>query len=572
MATVATSSSSWSLTVPRLLALSLLISSVSALDDANESMIYPDPHPEAFRSLSLTLSLIGASVLSFCVARRTPGLRAGASPSRRLLVSILIDSWVFVFSSALMTSGIGLSLNSTICGAAIFLCIIFYGLSKVLIYMFLAERVYTVNAGANRLHSTAYRICLIFLLGFGVVVSLMTWGRIAFIRDGSTHTFPFTEHIMDGSDNACVIGIIRPASISLLVYDLFLNVLFTALFVYPLYHSHKLTPPLRRLAKRTLWAALVALVTSATNVAILMVLHGQELGWVCLGSCTADVTVNALALFFVTGSYDDPQPQKPIDTVSVPVRRRSAQPILQTASAYQPGQSHRSVHFPDNERPDRCTTLDYGMATKSDAANTSTTATSSFSTTVGSAEEDEKPKHHPNDSYINPKGMVTSEGVIVGEKYKVRRKPCIELADVATEEMPKCSTPDGEETEVHIMSVGRSPRTGSRSRPQSRVNSWSRASPIRDLRDPEAADFRADTPEEAAAGGIVSKVMAMFRSNSDTDEGAAATSSVIVSVKTLTEEHIDPVQDPRFDPEQRRWRNVKRASAMGPKGDLETGL
>jgi hypothetical protein len=138
--------------------------------------------------------------------------------------------------------------------------------------------------------------------------------------------------------------------------------------------------------------------------------------------------------------------------------------------------------------------------------------------------------------------------------------------------MPKCSTPDGEETEVHIMSVGRSPRTGSRSRPQSRVNSWNRASPIRDLRDPEAADFRADTPEEAAAGGIVSKVMAMFRSNSDTDEGAAATSSVIVSVKTLTEEHIDPVQDPRFDPEQRRWRNVKRASAMGPKGDLETGL
>lgn len=72
----------------------------------------------------------------------------------------------------------------------------------------------------------------------------MTWGRIAFIRDGSTHTFPFTEHIMDGSDNACVIGIIRPAcvlaslhdratlitlsrSISLLVYDLFLNFLFT---------------------------------------------------------------------------------------------------------------------------------------------------------------------------------------------------------------------------------------------------------------------------------------------------------------------------------------------------------
>ena len=78
--------------------------------------------------------------------------------------------------------------------------------------------------------------------------------------------------------------------------------------------------------------------TSATNVAILMVLHGQELGWVCLGSCGADVTINALALFFVTGSYDDPPPLKPFDTVSAPiVRRRSAMPILQTGSAHQPG-------------------------------------------------------------------------------------------------------------------------------------------------------------------------------------------------------------------------------------------
>jgi len=205
----------------------------------------------------------------------------------------------------------------------------------------------------------------------------MTWGRIAFIRDGTTHTFPYTEHIMDGSDNACVIGIVRPACVLQRLPDhpsvdiprqfhipfglrplsqcplhcvspVLPHISFShhshpansSLFLYPLYRSHNLTTPLRRLAKRTLWAALVALVTSATNVAILMVLHGQELGWVCLGSCTADVTINAIALFFVTGSYDDPQPQKPIDTVTTPVvRRRSAMPILQTTSAHQPGNS-----------------------------------------------------------------------------------------------------------------------------------------------------------------------------------------------------------------------------------------
>ena len=156
--------------------------------------------------------------------------------------------------------------------------------------------------------------------------------------------------------------------------------------------------------------------------------------------------------------------------------------------------------------------------------------------------------------------------VSVAEKYKVRRKPCLELADVAVDEMPKCTTPDGEETEVHIMSVGRPPRSRSHSRSHSRANSRTRTTPNSDLE----AGTLSDTSEEPTSGGIVSKVMAMFRSNNNnSDEEAAGTSSVIVSVQMQTEEHIDPIQDPRFDPEQQRWRNLKRASAMGPK---ETGL
>jgi hypothetical protein len=33
---------------------------------------------------------------------------------------------------------------------------------------------------------------------------------------------------------------------------------------------------------------------------ILTVLHGQELGWICLGSCSTDVVVNAIVLFWLT--------------------------------------------------------------------------------------------------------------------------------------------------------------------------------------------------------------------------------------------------------------------------------
>jgi hypothetical protein len=48
-----------------------------------------------------------------------------------------MDSWVFIFSAALMISGIGLSFNDATCRGAIFLCIVFYASSKVLIYGFL---------------------------------------------------------------------------------------------------------------------------------------------------------------------------------------------------------------------------------------------------------------------------------------------------------------------------------------------------------------------------------------------------------------------------------------------------
>ena len=88
----------------------------------------------------------------------------------------------------------------------------------------------------------------------------------------------------------------------------------------------------------------------------------------------------------------------------------------------------------------------------------------------------------------------------------------------------------------------------------------------------------ADASVGGGAGGIFSKVMAIFRTSNnsgddDSDEGATPqTASMIVSVRTMREEHVDPVQDPRLDPDLRRWRNLKRASAAGPEDLLETGL
>ncbi|KAK7062777.1 hypothetical protein VNI00_000266 [Paramarasmius palmivorus] len=79
-------------------------------------------------------------------------------------------------------------------------------------------------------------------------------------------------HHLRQPDGACIIGLKVFSSIFLLSYD---------------------------------FAAGVALTTSTVNVAVLTHLHGEELGWLCLGSCAVDVIVNAVAIFWVTRGAGD---------------------------------------------------------------------------------------------------------------------------------------------------------------------------------------------------------------------------------------------------------------------------
>ncbi|KAG9126596.1 hypothetical protein FRC07_002870, partial [Ceratobasidium sp. 392] len=197
--------------------------------------------------------------------------------------------------------GSGLSKDQTNCSLGIFACVALYALSKILTYGFLMEKVHVVWGGAHqpRLKSPVYRICLITMTPYVVIILMMLLGRIAFIRD----------------DGACIIGLKRLASLSLLIYDLYINVFLTTMFIWPLARSKLINPRLKAVATRTLVAAFAALTTSTLNIAILTVMHGQQLGWVCLGSCGTDVTINAIVLFWVTSptssgavTHSGPQP------------------------------------------------------------------------------------------------------------------------------------------------------------------------------------------------------------------------------------------------------------------------
>ncbi|KAJ7275723.1 hypothetical protein C8J57DRAFT_1024078, partial [Mycena rebaudengoi] len=239
--------------------------------------------------LSACIHFLGVSMLAFFVSRRLAAVEGWSrlTLARWCVLLILVDSYLFILSTGLLIFGVGLQANKYACEAGIFLCVAFYTTSKIFIYIFLMEKVHIVWSTTRRLRSPVYLTCLATLCVYVGAMLLMFLGRIGHFRAG---------------DGACVIGLKPFASLPLLSYDVFTNALLTALFIWPLFRLPDVssTKRLRRVATRTLVASIASLLTSTVNITILTVLHGREFGWVCLGSCGADVIFNAAAVFWVT--------------------------------------------------------------------------------------------------------------------------------------------------------------------------------------------------------------------------------------------------------------------------------
>ncbi|KAF9004074.1 hypothetical protein BDQ17DRAFT_1241723 [Cyathus striatus] len=275
------------------------------------SMLFPSVGLQVLSSL---IHLLGLTVLTHCISRRVQhesltwhGLSTMPWP-RLSVIMMFCMSWLFLFSSGILLMGVGLELNVAVCTAAIYLCIIFYSSSKFLVYAFLAEKVHVVwspTVGTRRFESPVYLTCIVSVALYCIVITLMVGGPI--------HEF--------NSDGACVIGLKPLASIPLLVYDLYINIFLTGMFMWPLVRSKIMSGGVRRLAIRTFVAALFGLTTSTVNMTVLIILHGRELGWVNLGACGGDIIVNATAIFWVSGSsYGMRRPD--VTTSGLPERAR----------------------------------------------------------------------------------------------------------------------------------------------------------------------------------------------------------------------------------------------------------
>ncbi|KAJ7138636.1 hypothetical protein C8R46DRAFT_610593 [Mycena filopes] len=246
----------------------------------------------ALQALIAAVHFLGLTILAFFFSRRVLGepgsgkMMASMTWPRLCILLVFIDSYLFMFCSGLLIFGVGLQTNNIACGAGVFICVLFYASSKVLIYAFLTEKVYIVwDTNRPRLRSPVFLVCTGTVCLYAAVIIIMIVGRVDQFRPG---------------DGACVIGLKPTASIPLLSYDLFINVLLTVLFLWPLFRSKHSSTRLRRVATRTLVASGMALTTSTINIAVLTIMHGRQLGWLCLACCGVDVVCNATALFWVT--------------------------------------------------------------------------------------------------------------------------------------------------------------------------------------------------------------------------------------------------------------------------------
>ncbi|KAG0294201.1 hypothetical protein BGZ98_001854 [Dissophora globulifera] len=239
--------------------------------------------------ISLMVSLLSISLMSVLFGRKTSGTSmATINYARGLVISLYIVSWGFTTIAAVLTStNIG---NIVSCTLSVFVCLSLYAMSKIIIYLFLIEKVHVVSSvSTRRKDTTLYRINILLLTPYSVILVLMILNRVA---------------VLDESE-ACFIGLKPTASITLILYDIFISSWLTILFIRPLLSSTSILQgpskgKLRQVARRTLIGSIVALVLSSANVFTLVYFKGYEDSVLCLLSCTLDVTLNACAIHWVT--------------------------------------------------------------------------------------------------------------------------------------------------------------------------------------------------------------------------------------------------------------------------------
>ena len=209
--------------------------------------------------------------------------------ARKVIVLTLVDSWLFAYASALLLFGVGSSLDWAACEVGIWWCIvslnvsfvktpyvfikskyawtsqILYASSKVMIYLFLMERLAVVHVNTitgtltvkERFTSWWYRIA------FGL---LALWVAVAI-------DLCFARNAVLNENGTCQIGLKIWGTVPILVVDFTVNIFLTTGFLKPVYNAG--FKKAGKLVKDSCLAACLALATSFANILILSLMRGM---------------------------------------------------------------------------------------------------------------------------------------------------------------------------------------------------------------------------------------------------------------------------------------------------------
>ncbi|KAF9214814.1 hypothetical protein BGZ59_002916 [Podila verticillata] len=244
---------------------------------------------DIFAVMSLLTSLLSISLMSVLFGRKTAATSiANVNYPRFLVIALYVVSWSFTTIAALLNSINAGNLMS--CSLSIFVCICLYAASKIVIYLFLIEKVYVVSSVTTRRKDTGlYRFNLLLLTPYTIILVLMIMNRVSILNE----------------NGHCYIGLKPLASITLVLYDILMSCWLTVLFIRPLMSTRSAlqgpsTAKLHSVARRSLIGSILSLLTSSGNVLSLVYFRGYEDALLCLLTCTLDVTLNAVAVHWVT--------------------------------------------------------------------------------------------------------------------------------------------------------------------------------------------------------------------------------------------------------------------------------
>ncbi|KAK3825605.1 MAG: hypothetical protein J3Q66DRAFT_328134 [Benniella sp.] len=247
--------------------------------------------PDWEETFALFISLACVSVMATLFGRKTAGTKLSTiNYARGLVVALYLVSLIFSIIACMLVQTNNNNLLS--CQLTILSCIVLYAFSKVIIYLFLMEKVYVVTAvGVTRANFFLYKVNMLLLTPYIGVVTLMVLYRNAVIEANE--------------GGKCYIGLFRPGAIPLILYDIVVSIWLTFLFLKPLMSSSSLLQgpskgKLRDVARRTLLGSLIALLLSSANIFSLVYSNGYERGLICMACCTLDVTLNAITIHWVT--------------------------------------------------------------------------------------------------------------------------------------------------------------------------------------------------------------------------------------------------------------------------------